>query len=76
MTNEYEYDFLSHHGIKSQKWGRRQYQNHDGSLTTLGRIHYGVGEARKGASKVAEFLRTLNLYDDTSPSILVTVIGT
>lgn len=47
-------DFLEHHGTKGQKWGRRQYQNSDGSLTALGRIHYGVGEARKGAKKVAE----------------------
>ena len=32
MSNE-----LSHHGIKGQKWGRRQYQNKDGSLTAAGR---------------------------------------
>jgi len=40
---------LVHHGINGQKWGDRRYQNEDGSLTPLGRIHYGVGEARDRA---------------------------
>lgn len=28
------------------RWGRRRYQNQDGSLTPMGRQHYGVGNAR------------------------------
>lgn len=36
MSNE-----LSHHGIKGQKWGRRRYQNKDGSLTPEGYKRYG-----------------------------------
>lgn len=44
-----QYTYLAHHGVKGQKHGERQYQNPDGSLTPLGRIHYGVGEARKKA---------------------------
>ena len=32
---------LYHHGIKGQKWGIRQYQYEDGSLTPLGRERYG-----------------------------------
>jgi len=43
--------YLAHHGVKGQKHGRRQYQNPDGSLTPLGRIHYGVGKAREAADK-------------------------
>lgn len=39
-------DTLAHHGIKGQRWGVRRYQNADGSLTSSGRSHYGVGEAR------------------------------
>ena len=35
---------LQHHGIKGQKWGRRQYQNKDGSLTPAGRERYGSKE--------------------------------
>lgn len=45
--------FLCHHGTKGQKWGQRKYQNSDGSLTALGRLHYGVGNARKAVGSVA-----------------------
>ena len=31
---------LSHHGIKGQRWGRRRFQNDDGSLTPAGRERY------------------------------------
>lgn len=55
-------DELYHYGVKNQKWGNRRYQNHDGSLTPLGRIHYGVGEARE---RVGTSLRkTFNPTDD------------
>lgn len=40
-------EYLSHHGIKNQKWGQRRFQNKDGSLTPLGRIRYGVGRYQK-----------------------------
>lgn len=35
MVNE-----LYHHGIKGQKWGRRRFQNSDGSLTAEGKKRY------------------------------------
>lgn len=40
-------DELYHSGTKGMKWHNRLYQYEDGSLTPLGRIHYGIGEARK-----------------------------
>lgn len=46
---------LRHSGVKNQKWGVRRYQNLDGSLTPLGRIHYGVGErVKKSAQAISE----------------------
>lgn len=30
-------NYLSHHGVKGQKWGVRRYQNKDGSLTAAGK---------------------------------------
>lgn len=45
------YVYLAHHGTKGMKWGERKYQNPDGSLTPLGRVHYGVGKAREGVGK-------------------------
>ena len=33
---------LYHHGTLGMKWGRRLYQNKDGSLTALGRKRYGT----------------------------------
>lgn len=36
VTTRYP-DYLSHHGIKGQKWGVRRFQNADGSLTEAGK---------------------------------------
>ena len=54
-------DYLAHHGIKGQKWGVRNYQNEDGSLTAAGKQRYGI----KGAvSKVKSKIRG----DDLTPT--------
>lgn len=34
-------DYISHHGIKGQKWGIRRFQNPDGTRTALGRQREG-----------------------------------
>lgn len=51
LTND---DYLEHYQVKGAKHGVRRYQNRDGSLTPLGREHYGVGDPRrKGSTKPA-----------------------
>ena len=40
MNVYYEPAYLQHHGVKGMKWGRRRYQNADGSLTAAGRKRY------------------------------------
>ncbi len=57
-------DELYHHGIKNQKWGLRRYQNEDGSLTALGRIHYGVGKARDAVVKAYKRKHPSLMSDD------------
>lgn len=41
MSNSVYRPYLSHSGILGMKWGRRRFQNEDGSLTPEGRIRYG-----------------------------------
>jgi hypothetical protein len=54
---EFETNYLAHHGIKGQKWGIRNYQNPDGTLTNKGRKRYGVGKPR---SKVNELKKSVS----------------
>ena len=45
---------LMHYGIKGQSWGKRRFQNEDGSLTMAGRNRYDVGDSRQGVSAFAD----------------------
>ena len=45
-------EYLIHYGVKGQKWGRRNWQNYDGSYTAAGRQHYGIGERRIARSNI------------------------
>lgn len=40
------YTYLAHYGIPHMKWGVRRFQNYDGTLTELGKEHYGVGNRK------------------------------
>lgn len=41
---------LMHYGIKGQSWGKRRFQNEDGSLTMAGRSRYDVGDPLQGST--------------------------
>lgn len=45
-------NYLAHHGIKGQKWGHRNYQYEDGTLTPAGEARY-----LKGMKQIARFER-------------------
>lgn len=58
---------MAHYGVRGMKWGRRRYQNKDGSLTPAGRERYSndSNEAynlkKKGVNKLTNAeLRKLN----------------
>lgn len=44
---------LMHYGIKGQSWGKRRFQNEDGSLTMAGRNRYDVGDPLQGSTNRA-----------------------
>lgn len=45
---------LKHWGLKGMKWGRRRYQNEDGTLTEAGKLRYARDAKEKGYSKYDE----------------------
>ena len=76
-----QYGYLSHHGIKGQKWGIRRFQNPDGSLTAEGMARYGINskdpnrigdlktrtKALRKASRQAHQTLRYNDYEGNTP---------
>lgn len=48
MAND---NYLVHHGVPDQKWGRRRFQNPDGTYTLLGKLRRRVGYDDNEGSK-------------------------
>lgn len=51
MRNDFESNFLAHHGILGMKWGIRRYQNYDGSYTRKGLERYNKDKAHYEEAK-------------------------
>lgn len=49
---------LQHYGVRGMAWGQRRFQNPDGSLTALGKQHYGTN-GKRSARGVARDLRRM-----------------
>lgn len=55
---------LQHWGVKGQKWGRRRYQNEDGTLTPEGKLRYARDEETNRSQKTQN--GRMNLSDNTA----------
>lgn len=54
-TKEESRNYLAHYGVKGMRKGVRRWQNEDGTYTSEGERHYGIGEGRTGSKKKITF---------------------
>ena len=61
-----EYGYLMHYGVKGMKWGIRNYQNADGTLTEAGKKRYAIEHpSRMDSNNKAQMRGAARRYRDT-----------
>ena len=60
---------LQHHGIKGMKWGKRRFQNPDGSLTPAGRKRYSDGESERKETTVDDYKNAIKKAENAGKMI-------
>ena len=61
---KYESNYLTHYGIKGQRWGQRRFQEEDGTYTAAGRERY-----RKSSGKTGFVSKTDPKVNKTRPGL-------
>lgn len=79
MRNDFESNYLMHHGILGMKWGVRRYQNPDGSLTSAGKERYGSAQDKgdaKGKEKTSLSAEEVARRKQIAKNIAIGIVAT
>lgn len=60
VYNDWNNDYLAHHGIKGMHWGIRRFQNPDGTLTSAGKERYKGEDTLKEKNELVNRQKDLN----------------
>ena len=65
----YKNNYLSHHGVKGQKWGVRRFQNKNGTLTPSGKKRYSRTEGWSEEAKKVNAIKKKSVHQMTNSEL-------